>query len=561
MINVNENIITVDTKTVYAEFFYGKLVLLKSKGTGTVFASDEKWESRPLLQIVYSDDKRIDIDFQRNCCFSTVKLSSTRVNVMLNAWNGTGIISISEDIKTGDIIVEPSASTALPGVRSVRWDVCGLLNEAQLVAPLYQGVKANLDDPMIRNSRFIYPYKWESGFVALQGHGEGMWIYADDSRFKFKTLNIGDGLEMNRLGFETEASGPITSNLSSGGCAWHINVYTGGWDTPVLKYKKILWETLNLEKRRKLMPEWLKEIKLAYSWCPTDRKILSELKRYLNPQNVLIHLPNWRLSGYDKDYPDYTASGEAVVFIKQAIEMGYHVAPHFNAYEIDPSRKEFDLVRDFRFREIETRRSMGWAYDPGFSVPVPEGITVLRNGQKYNVMTKIHPGCSEWRFILEKSVCSSVEQTGTDTVFVDVTHNIFNLDNEYVNNMSCGEGATKLLHEIASIHDGICVGGEGLNEVVADCQFFAQGHILIPVNGSGRENITKEKLCPVNSILYDGVCRIIGYHPNVGNYAEIKRTDELDEARGFVPTLIGIGPEDLTNPDRVIKEILDRATD
>ena len=559
MIKISDNRIIIETKTVIAEMIDGRLVNLKSRKSGRTYIEDPDYMTRMPLQLVYSGNTRVELD--PNCLNSSMEYlqyGDHRVDICLDTWNGSGILSVSEDLETGDVIFEPSAFSSMPGVRAVRWDISGLRHDAKMIAPLYQGVMVNMDDPMIRNSRFIYPYKWEAGFVAFHSENGGVWIHTEDTPYHFRTLNIGDGENPYRIGLETEVCGPVTDNLSAGSCAWRVNVYEGDWTVPVKQYKEYIWERLNLEERRRNMPDWMNEIRLAYSWCPTDRRVLTELKRYIDPGKVLIHLPSWRCKGYDMDYPNYAPSDAAVAFIKEASEMGYHVAPHVNAYEIDPTRKEFELVRDFRFRDIETRRGMGWAFYYG-CIPLPENNTNLTSSQQFNVMTKIHPGHAMWRYLLSKGVSEALEKTGTDTIFVDTTHNVFNLDNEHVNDLTCGEGIVKLLHGIEQLQANLCVGGEGLNEVVVSGQYYAQGHLFVPHNGADASTVTAEKLCPVNKLLYDGVCKIIGYHSHEGDRAAMKRTYELDSARGFVPTLIRLGHNDLSEPDEVVREILEAA--
>lgn len=559
MIKISDGTINVETKTLKATIKDGKIISLAARSSGKVYIDDKNHASRAPLQLVYAGNDRADLDTEKHGGKAeTVIISDTRADICINSWNGSGVISVSEDEASGDLIIEPSAFSAMKGVRSVRWDIAGLRNDAKMVAPLFQGTIAPMDDPMIRGSRFNYPHRWESPFVIFHSLNDGMWIRTEDSSYLFRTLNVGDKNEYNRIGLETETCGPITDNLSAGGCAWRINVYEGDWSVPVLQYRNFLRKKLNLSEREKNMPDWMRDIRLAYSWCPTDRNILSLLKKYIEPKKVIIHLPRWRNDGYDQNYPDYTPSKEAVAFFREAAEYGYHVCPHFNAFEIDPSRKDFELVRDFRYHDPETRRGMGWAYDKVW-YPVPEDNLTLCSSRQYNVMTKIHPGHAMWRHMLEKNISMAVDALGTDTVFIDVTHGVFNLDTEYVNNLTVGEGVVKLLKEIAEINGVESVGGEGLNEVIVQGQYFAQGHRFSPQNGENSTCVTPDKLCAVNKMLYGDICRIIGYHPHVGDPEEMKKTFETDSARGFLPTLIGLRAENLENPDKVVKEILGSA--
>ncbi len=301
MITVSENgRIRVETKTLNADLLNGKLVRVESRKSGKVFISDGNTDMRAPLQLVFAGNTRVDLNpGARNGSAEITKFSDLRADIRFSTWNGAGIISVSEDPVTGDLLIEPSGFSSRPGLRSVRWDVAGLREDAELVAPLFQGVKTGLNDPMIRGSRFIYPYKWESNFIAFHSGKDGIWIRSEDDPYRFRTLNVGDGDEWNRIGLETETCGPITDNLSAGGCIWKINVYEGDWTEPVKQYRAGLWDRLGLAKRRETRPEWMDGIRLAYSWCPTDRDILIELKRHIDPAKVLIHLPRWRKQGYD----------------------------------------------------------------------------------------------------------------------------------------------------------------------------------------------------------------------------------------------------------------------
>jgi hypothetical protein len=561
MIKISENRITVETKTLTAEIIDGNLVKLADRLSGSVYINDARSDVRPPLSLVYPQNRRVDLDpTVRGGSMEIYGVSETRADIYINSWFGSGIISVCEDVSSGDLIIEPSAFSSMPGVQSVRWDIAGICESAKMILPVFQGCVTSMDDPMIRGSRFQYPFRWESPFAVFHFQHGGMWVRTEDSSYLFRSISIGDGSEFNRIGLETETCGPIKNNLSAGSCAWRINVYRGESSVPIEHYRAFLYKKLDLDTREKQMPDWMRNVRLAYSWCPTDRNILTSLKKYIDPKKVIIHLPRWRNDGYDQNYPDYTPSAEAIAFFKEASEMGYHVSPHFNAFEIDPTRPEFELVRDFRYREADTGVAKGWAWDKSW-YPVPEDNLILRSSQRYNVMTKIHPGHAMWRYLLTKNISKAVQMLDTDIVFIDVTHGIFNLETEYVNNLTCGEGVVKLLRNIAEIKKVECVGGEGLNEVTVQGQYFAQGHAFSPQNGAPKTTVDANKLCPVNATLYKDVCKLIGYHSHVNDREAMKLTFDLDCARGFLPTLIGIGSKDLESPDETVREILDRATD
>lgn len=81
----------------------------------------------------------------------------------------------------------------------------------------------------------------------------------------------------------------------------------------------------------------MNNIKFALSWCPGDARILDAIAKRIQPDNVLLHFPNWRTDPYDENYPTFIPSNEAKIFIKKAQQMGFHVMPHFNSIDMDPS--------------------------------------------------------------------------------------------------------------------------------------------------------------------------------------------------------------------------------
>ncbi|MBO4392317.1 MAG: hypothetical protein J5816_03340 [Clostridia bacterium] len=325
---------------------------------------------------------------------------------------------------------------------------------------------------------------------------------------------------------------------------------------PVLNYRNVLMRSPDWIRSKQTLPDWFEEIKLAYSWCPTDCGILDTLKRYIDPKHVLIHLYNWRIYKYDQHYPDYTSSAEAKEFIRKGVEMGYHIAPHFNCYEIDPSLPEFELVRDFRYRDVESGQVWGWGFrynntDWG----IPEDNLTLRSSRDRNVMTKIHPALDAWKNLLAGNIKKAVDENGLDMVFLDTSHNTLNLKNELVNDTTTIDGVRDLFSIVEKINGGISAGGEGMNETLL-FQHFAQGHSIM--NGPEHTMLPPDKYVPVNHILFGDLCHIIGYHAQKDRERRILQ-DKCDDRRGFIPTLLKDDIYTLDEKDSVAKQIIVRA--
>ncbi|MBR2950029.1 MAG: hypothetical protein IKC46_09210 [Lachnospiraceae bacterium] len=570
MIHIEGRKIVADTLTQKIVFEGGRVVEITSKLDGKTYLQESMEDLFP-IQLRFSDNRFTELTDKGEGAggsISVVRYNDHMVNVVMNGWYGHGELLIEEDISNGAVCISPSAHTTLPEVRSCIYDLSGFAPELELVLPLKQGMKAGFDDEIFKwlpePGVLDYPHTWEESFVAFASREGGIWIFNEGQRYRYKTLRIGGRLTPYGVGLETENYGPLQGKLSAGGITWKINCYQGDWTVPVKNYKQILMKEPAWTEAKGTLPDWFDDIKLAYCWCPTDPAILDTLKKYINPKNVLIHLSDWRTLPYDQGYPEYTASEAAKAFIQKGNDMGFHVAPHFNAFEIDPSVPEFELVRDFRYRSINERRAQGWTWLPytdektGRRVytRLPEDNIALRNSRHGNVMTKIHPALPAWRNLLLSNVKKAIDDNEIHVAFLDITLTTYNLFNAQVNDATTMEGARELLTMAKKINGNLAIGGEGMNETLL-CQSFAQGHSLF---GPDEEMVPVEKYIPVNKILYADLCHQVGYHGQL-DFERKCMQDACDEKRGFVPTILGGDIYDLDEKNSISKKILERAVD
>jgi hypothetical protein len=94
------------------------------------------------------------------------------------------------------------------------------------------------------------------------------------------------------------------------------------------------WKAYRLDEAAKLRPDWVSELKLAVSWCPTNLELLDALARKVDPRKVFLHLPHWRPFKYDQDYPTFIPNQEGRAFLRKAGELGFHTAPHTNTCQM-----------------------------------------------------------------------------------------------------------------------------------------------------------------------------------------------------------------------------------
>jgi len=551
-----DGIIQAETPALLARLERGFLTSLRNKASSEEYITGFDLRKFDALQLVYPRGETVDVGEQKFGKVETRQVTDLGAEVIFQNWDGDGVMSVSVDPASGDLVVEPSAFSSRPGVRACRWRLMGLRRDLKLVAPFFQGVSLNLDDPLIRSSHWAWPQAWEAGLAILQASSHGFSIHARDDRYRYKALHVGSDADPYLLGFDTEAYGPIDANLAAGGLAWRINVHQGDWRVPAERYRRWLWEAFSLEQEERRREPWLQALAMAVSWCPGDIAILNALAERADPRKVLLHFPDWRADAYDENYPTYVASEQAAAFLARAHELGFHVMPHFNVEEVDPGNPVYPEVRDFQFRDVETKRTYGWSWVNGRSIGPPESNASRLDHRREKVMVKIHPGLSKWRSILCSRIQEAQRRHSLRDVFVDVTLNTFNLHNCLVENMTSSEGVNRLIHQIAGL--GLSAGGEGLNETFFQALSFAQVH-LFRNPSSAMEGLDRTGGCPLNTLLFGRLCRTFGYNGLGGRNANEELRAQIHESHGALPTITISSAAEIANPTPAVKRALDNA--
>jgi len=557
-VRVEDNTIHIDTSTQTAIMEKGVLTSLKSKITGEVFIRDVDVASCPALQLLYRDGQAVSVDESKFGKTETYALSQHRAEVVFHSWDADGVLGVSVDPATGDILVEPAAYSSRSGVLACRWNMPGINPDLKLAAPFFQGIKLPLNDSLIKNSHWEWPFFWEAGLAILQSKRGGLWIHTQDNRYRYKALQVGTGDDPQRLGFETQAYGPVDNNLSAGGLAWRINCFDGDWKTPAAKYRQWLWQAYDLQAERQRRAAWFEDVRFAVSWCPTDNAILDALSQKLSPKTVLLHIPNWRTDPYDENYPTYEASDKARSFIQKGLSMGFHMMPHCNSIDMDPSHPAYAYVRDFQYRGMERHDLRGWSWYRGRGLGVPESNAARIANRDKKVMIKVHPGLSMWRSILGRAILEATEDLKVDTIFIDVTLVSHNLQNCFVEAMTPTEGMHKLISHIAALGKGLAVGGEGLNEITMQGQSFAQAHLFKSWQDS-IDGLERAGGCALNAFLFEGLCRTIGYSGLSGRDANHQLRMKMHLEHEAIPTVTIRSAKDILEPNAAVKDMLERA--
>lgn len=560
MIRISESIMTVETKTQSAILSEGRFVSLISKLDGERYLHDPDYHSRlHPLQLVYPMKRTSPLGKTEEVRVEYTQYSDTLVVISYSGWFGHGEMTVEEDPVNGDICVTPSVHTTRPGLKACRFSMFGLREDLYATIPFMQGVRAPLDADILRTPKFQhlpYPSNWEDNFAAFGNETGGFWFRCEGARCRHKYLHIGAEDTPYAFSVDAENFGPFDDLLSAGGLTWRINVYSGDWTVPVLEYRKVLQKDPAWTRAAATKPDWFDDLRLAVSWCPNDTSFLDGIKKYIDPKRVVVHVPHWRKCKYDQCYPDFTPSDNGRKFIEYGRELGFHMAPHCNSLEIDPSIPEFDLVRDFRYRDADTRDAFGWGVGPNGFLGVPEDGMALRENRRYDVMTKIHPALPAWQNLLCKNVKAAIDMLHVDAMFLDVSLCMWNITQGIVNGKTVMEGMEEIFTRLYKI-GGITLGGEGMDEMLL-FQHFAQGHSAY-LGKNEYEMIDPSYYVPVNYLLFGDLCHIIGYGGGGRNEERYAKQVQCDRNRGFLPTLIGGSCDELERPGSVASQIIERA--
>ena len=548
-IRINDTTMFVETRTSKVVLEKGIITSLICKETNEEFIKNADTLNYRALQLIYNN-KVINLNEEKFGQVTARKVSDKKAEFIFHSWDGDGVLFISIDDATGDLIIEPSAYSSMPGILACRWNITGLKDSLTLVAPFYQGVELKLDDPLLKNSKWKWPFSWEAGLVILQSKNCGFWVHTQDDKYRFKALQTGSDNPCT-IGFDSESFGPIDNNLSAGGVSWRINTFKGDWHVPAEKYREWYWKTYDLQIEEKRRPSWYNDIRLALSWCPGDVNILDALAKKIDPNKVLIHFPDWRTDRYDENYPNFIPNENAKIFIKKCQKMGFHVMPHCNSIDMDPSNPVFEQVRDFSYRDVESKILQGWSWYGGKGIGVPESNLNRLNNRDKKVMVKIHPGLGMWRSILIENIQKAVTDLALDAVFIDVTLCTWNIHKSIVDSTSTPEGMNKLIKYVSSINNGIAVGGEGLNEINAQGQSFAQVHLF----KHGTDGYERTGQCDLNKFLFGKLCSPIGYSGLGGRNESEELRMQVHLNHGTIPTITISNANEIINTNRSISEM------
>jgi len=544
MIRRTEKGLCIESPTTKIEIVEGRLISIRSAVTGEEYLDQGLQTGVPAFDLYHQVGKASSVGVHPLASKFHYKILTDRIaEMVLDDWECDVSVRISIDDATGDIVLEPSAWTMQGGVAGLGMHVSGIRADLDLVAPFQQGIRGKLGEAHVQGTHANWPKQWEAAVVVLAGEASGFAVQAHDSHFIHKGLHVGHEKSPQTVTFVTFAEGPLEMNRCVGNVAWRISAWEGDYQAPFLQYRDWYWNTYDLGTAAALRPEWLDRIALAVSWCPTNLDLLDALATKVKPDNIFLHLPHWRAHKYDQDYPTFVPSAEGRAFIAKALAMGFHVSPHTNFCQVSPDHPFFHQARDFCTRTPTDIRWVTWSWLPveGWrNAGPPQSYSTMAAVKDWNVLLDVHTAWSPWRRHLTREIADLISETGIDSVFVDVVHHVHNSDNAHLEGLSQPEGSLKLAREVAELAPGLCVAGEGRNEITTQYVSMAQFHLYsyahaLAMDGKDVSWLARSTV-PVSGLMFDGLSRGIGYHYGKGDARRVMLDATL--AQGAIPTLI-----------------------
>ncbi|HOJ73341.1 MAG TPA: DUF6259 domain-containing protein [Phycisphaerae bacterium] len=537
-VDVQDTRLTIKTATVEVVFDGPVLTSLRPAGSTVEFIHPNA--SGPGVDLMYLDSSTVGTDKQQT--IAVRKLSDFAARVEISGADTERTLTIVPDPDTGDIRITPDGVSNRRGLRAVRWTLAAH-PQATAILPCVNGLEVRSDRPHPPTRRFPWPFEWNAQLAILQQADASVMVHCEDRAYQFKALHLIRSGDRVDLGFESEPPGPLWDNRTAGGIEWRLNAYRGDWKTPATRYRKWMEHAYDLAAKRQHRPAWVKDIKFVQCWAASVPEMLDALAAVHPPHETLIHLSDWRTDKYDVNYPEYTPSDQTLAYMAKAREMGFHVMPHFNYYCVWYQHPFYQKVRDFQLRTVDQNRPDGWHWPP--------------ETHNYTRMAYIHPGFGVWRNKLIEVVSEACSKTGTDVAFLDQTLCTWNTDNGLVQGMNTIEGMHKLQEQLAAIHPGLVLAGEGLNEISFQWQCFAQAHIFEGWGKLEQKHVdAQHSIC---QFLWGDHTRLIGYyHVSPGN-EDFDKGIATYERMGALPTIVTNNPKDLREPSELTRRILDRA--
>jgi hypothetical protein len=365
------------------------------------------------------------------------------------------------DPDTQDVALTLWGESNREGVTGLTWGMRGLdLTSGRLILPAFGGIA--LDSRSAPDSLTLeYPGQWEAQMLIWQTQAGGFVVYSRDDQALFKRLHLrrrGDRLD---LIFETQAVGPWKSAGGVPQLEWRFNVFKGDWRVPAEGYRRLM-RFLRPPLPARGDRAWVAEIRSVRTIAENrfDPATLEKIAALSLPKETLLYLPNWHIANARPDDPAYRVADNLRVYVQRAQAMGFRVMLGVDCAALP--REHPDLIQMRRYQVKDPRT--------GAPVEIPaEGATSAPS-----TLAVINPAAPAYRSLFIRRLSNVIDYVRPDALHLRHSGRMWNDGGGLIEKQNFAQGAAALHRALLTAFPHLVLSGDGLNEVVAPFQFFAQ---------------------------------------------------------------------------------------
>ena len=372
----------------------------------------------------------------------------------------TFTLTVKIDAVSQEIVLRSSASTTSGGLRGASWSIAGLdLQNGRWIVPAKSGVVFDRDHLGL-NTYLEYPFSWHAQMAVYEAAQGCFLLYSTDGQYAFKQLRQTSRADyMVDVGVFTEAEAPWPSASSVPVVEWRLKAYLGDWRAAAQTFRT--WMLNNRPPVPNTNHPWVANIRtvVGIGSGNQDTSLLTPLAAQVNPTQTLLYLIDWRKTGYDINYPDYTPAPNTAAFITAAHALGFKVMLHTDLVGVAPDNADYPTVQAYQTRTSEALQPMGWNWDKPPSTP-----------QRYAI---INPASSAFRALWIARVGAAIAAVNPDALHLDF-NGIYNDGNGRIGGLTFPQGDVQFHSEIVSAFPSLALGGELQSDIDYRFYSFAQ---------------------------------------------------------------------------------------
>jgi len=441
----------------------------------------------------------------------------------------TLVMTVRIDPVTDEIVIRTSATTSVAGLRAASWSVAGLdLEHGRLIAPAQSGRVFDAKDPGVGVS-LDYPNMWNAQTVVYEAAAGSFVAYSTDPGMSFKRLRISTrGSTTIDVALGTEPVPPFPTATGVPEIEWRLKAFAGDWRAATQPFRT--WLLATRPPLSTVAYPWVANIRSVITVSAPDSGLLAPLAAALVPAQTLLYLVDWRVDGYDVNYPDYTPRAGAASFVQAAHALGFKVMLHTDLIGVSPGNADYSGVQAFQVRTPESLQLMGWRWELPPSTPYR--------------FAYISPASSAFRALWIARVGAAVAALQPDALHLDISSPQYNDGNGIIEGRTYPAGSVKLHDDIVAAFPTLALGGEGENDFAYRYHAFAQ--VLTYTEGAAPPGH------PITAYLFSPSVRFYGHLGQpVATDASFKRHLRDTVTRGALPTarVYTTNEVDLAHPD------------